>query len=75
MDFGMMLKLGGLWAKFSKNHPKFPQFVKAVQKNGFSADTVIDLTITYPDGNKIDTNIKITEGDLKLFEELKKLKK
>ncbi|MBP3201441.1 MAG: hypothetical protein J6M39_07330 [Lachnospiraceae bacterium] len=75
MDFGMMLKLGGLWAKFSKNHPKFPQFVKAVQKNGFNADTVIDLTITYPDGNKIDTNIKITEDDLKLFEELKKLKK
>lgn len=75
MDFGMMLKLGGLWAKFSKNHPKFPQFVKAVQKNGFKPDTVVDLKITYPDGNAIDTNIKISEEDLKLFEELKKLKK
>jgi hypothetical protein len=75
MDFGMMLKLGGLWAKFSKNHPKFPQFVKAVQKNGFKADTVVDLKITYPDGNAIDTNLKISEEDLKLFEELKKLKK
>lgn len=75
MDFGMMLKLGGLWAKFSKNHPKFPQFVKAVQKNGFKPDTVVDLKITYPDGNAIDTNLKISEEDLKLFEELKKLKK
>ena len=75
MDFGMMLKLGGMWAKFTKNHPKFPQFVKAVQKNGFVADTIIDLKITYPDGNVLDSNLKISEEDLKLFEELKKLKK
>ncbi len=75
MDFGMMLKLGGMWAKFSKNHPKFPQFVKAVQKNGLVADTIIDLKITYPDGNVLDSNLKISEEDLKLFEELKKMKK
>ena len=75
MDFGMMLKLGGMWAKFTKNHPKFPQFVKAVKKNGFQVDTVIDLKLTYPDGNTIDTNLKITEDDLKLFEELKNIKK
>lgn len=75
MDFGMMLKLGGLWAKFSKNHPKFPQFVKALQKNGFKADTIIDIKLTYPDGNVLDSNLKISEEDLKLFNELKQLKK
>lgn len=75
MDIGMMLKLGGLWAKFSKNHPKFPQFIKAVQKNGFKPDTVIDVKITYPDGNVVDSNLKITESDLAIIEELKKLKK
>lgn len=74
MDIGMMLKLGGLWAKFSKNHPKFPQFVKAVQK-WFKADTVIDVKITYPDGNVVDSNLKITESDLAIIDELKKLKK
>ncbi len=75
MDFGMLLKLGGLWSKFSKGHPKFPQFVKAVQKNGLSADTVIDLKISYPDGNVLDTNLKITEQDLQIIEELKKMRK
>ncbi|MBO6118856.1 MAG: hypothetical protein J6P02_00080 [Lachnospiraceae bacterium] len=75
MDIGMMLKLGGLWGKFSKNHPKFPQFIKAVQKNGFPVDTVLDVKITYPNGNVVDSNLKITESDLALIEELKKLKK
>ena len=75
MDFGMLLKLGGLWAKFSKNHPKFPQFVKAVQKNGIKEDTVIDVKITYPDGAELDTNLKLTASDLAMIEELKKLKK
>ncbi|MBR1453394.1 MAG: hypothetical protein IJ593_01940 [Lachnospiraceae bacterium] len=71
----MLLKLGGLWAKFSKNHPKFPQFVKAVQKNGIKEDTVIDVKITYPDGTELDTNLKLTASDLAMIEELKKLKK
>lgn len=75
MDFGMLLKLGGLWAKFSKNHPKFPQFVKAVQKNGIKEDTVIDVKITYTDGTELDTNLKLTASDLAMIEELKKLKK
>lgn len=75
MDFGMMLKLGGLWGKFSKNHPKFPGFVKAVQKNGLKPDTIIDIKISYPDGSNLDTNLKITESDIAIIDELKKIKK
>lgn len=75
MDIGMMLKIGNLWSKFSKNHPKFPQFIKTVQKKGIGVDTVIDVKITYPDGSVVDSNLKVTESDLELIEELKKLKK
>lgn len=75
MDFGMMFKLGGMWLKFSKNHPKFAQFIKAFKKQGLVPDAVVDLKITYPDGNTIDTNLKITEDDLKMLEELKNMKK
>ena len=75
MDIGMIFKLSQLWAKFSKSHPKFPAFAKAVQKEGVQVDTVIDVKITYPDGKVLDSNLKLTESDLKLFEELKKLKK
>lgn len=75
MDFGMIFKLQGLWMKFCKNHPKFPQFVKSIQKNGIKADSVIDIKITYPDGNNVECNLKITESDLQILNELKSIKK
>ena len=75
MDFGLMMKLGGLWGKFTKNHPKFPQFIKTIQKNGLKVDTIIDVKITYPDGSVVDSNLKITDTDLQIIEELKKMKK
>lgn len=75
MDIGMIFKLQGIWMKFSKAHPKFPQFIKALKSNGLPVDSVIDIKISYPDGKTIDTNLKITSDDLKALEELKKLKK
>ena len=75
MDIGMMMKMGGMWMKFTKNHPKFPQFIKSIQKNGMPVDSIIDIKITYPDGKVIDSNLKLTQTDLALLEELKKMKK
>ena len=64
MDLGMVFKLQGLWMKFNKSHPKFPQFIKAVQNNGMPVDTIIDVKISYPDGKVVDTNMKLTEKQL-----------
>lgn len=75
MDFGMVFKLQGLWMKFCKTHPKFPQFIKAVKQGGLPANSILDIKITYPDGKIVDSNLKITESDLQLLEELKKIKK
>lgn len=74
MDFKMLFKLKGLWDRFSKNHPKFPSFLKEFKKNKINEGTVIDLKITFPDSKEIETNIKITQDDLNIIEELKKLK-
>lgn len=75
MDIGLMMKMGGLWMKFSKQHPKFPEFIKSVQKNGLPVDTVLDIKISYPDGKTCESNLKVTADDIKMLEELKKLKK
>lgn len=74
-DMGLMMKLGGMWMKFTKNHPKFPQFMNSVKSNGLKVDTVIDVKITYPDGKVAETNLKVTQSDLDMMEELKKIKK
>lgn len=71
----MIFKLQGLWMKFCKNHPKFPQFIKAIQAGGMPVDTIIDIKITYPDGKVHDSNLKLCDDDLKMIEELKKMKK
>ena len=66
-----IMKLKGAWDAFKRNHPMFPKFIKAVRKNGITEGTVIDITITYPDGTKHQTNVKVTESDLELYESLK----
>ena len=77
MAFGIgdALKIKGAWDKFTRNHPKFPMFLNAVKAKGVPADTVMGLTVEYPDGEKFATNLKITEQDLELIRELQKLGK
>lgn len=71
MDFGSIMQMKSAWDTFTKNHPKFPMFLKAVMNKGIKEGTVIEVTITDPDGNPINTNIKVTESDLMLFETFK----
>lgn len=73
MDFGMIFKLQGLWKKFTKNHPKFPQFIAAIKSNGLKENMIIDIKLTYDDGKQYETNLKLTNDDLQMIEELKKL--
>ena len=74
MDLKMLFKLKTLWDKFSKNHPKFPGFLKEFKKHQLTEGTVIDLKITFPDAQELETNLKITQDDLNMIEELKKMK-
>jgi len=71
MNFGAMMKMMSAWNKFKTNHPKFPAFVSAVSRKGIQPDTIIAITITDPYGEKIETNIKVTESDIELFNALK----
>lgn len=77
MAFGIgdAIKIKGAWDKFTRNHPKFPMFLNAVKAKGIPVDTVMGLTIEYPNGEKLATNIKITEQDLELMQEISKLGK
>lgn len=75
MDFKMLLKLKGLWDRFTKNHPKFPNFIKEFRKRGIKEGCILDLKITYPDNVEVEANIKVTSDDLAIIDELKTLKK
>lgn len=70
MDMGSMMKALGAWNTFKGNHPKFPAFCKAVMKKGIREDSVIEVIVTTPEGERIETSLKIQAGDLELLRNL-----
>lgn len=66
-----VFKIKKAWDTFTANHPKFPAFMQAASQGMIAEDSIIDVTITAPDGRKVSTNVKITQSDLELFETLK----
>lgn len=70
MDMGNMLKMLGAWNTFKGNHPKFPAFCKAVMKKGLQEDSVVEIIVTTPEGERIETSLKIQASDLELLKSL-----
>ena len=71
MDLNIMMKLAQGWNTFRGNHPKFPAFLKALHKSGIREGTIVRIAVDQPDGQRIETNVKIQASDLELFESLK----
>lgn len=58
---------------FSSNHPKFIQFLKAVQTDAVKTDTVIEFNVTTADGKEISSNIKLKESDIAMFQDFSEM--
>ena len=59
-----LLELKNLWSAFTRRHPKFPQFLSAVQQAGIQEGTIIEVQITSPDGKTFTSNMKVTSEDI-----------
>lgn len=59
-----LLELKNLWSAFTKRHPKFPQFLSAVQQARIPEGTIIEVQITSPDGKTFTSNMKVTSEDI-----------
>lgn len=71
-----MMKVLGMWNTFKSNHPKFPKFMAAAARPGILVEnTILEMKITTADGKTLETNLKITQSDLELFEQLKTLQR
>lgn len=72
MDLGKMLKAKQAWEAFGKNHPKFQAFLEAFNSNEMSEGTVIEISVRYPDGKSMKSNLMVNQGDLELLGMLRK---
>ena len=69
-NIGNIMKITGAWNTFKSNHPKFPAF----SRKGLKEGSIIEIAITTPEGEKIETNLKVKDSDLKLLKQLSDLK-
>ncbi|MBE6875643.1 MAG: hypothetical protein E7496_02800 [Ruminococcus sp.] len=60
--------------KFQERHPKFIQFFGYAGQN-VTEGSLIEISVTSPDGRKAITNIRLSEEDLELADKLKELVK
>jgi len=70
-----LFKFKGAWDKFTQNHPKFPLFINAVHDSGLEEGTIIEINVTTAEGKTFSTNIKVSQSDKELFDELSELTK
>ncbi len=68
----MLMQIKGMLDTFKRNHPKVPMFFQAAAQN-IGVGSVIEMSVISPDGKKICTNMKVTEDDLQLVEQMKNI--
>ena len=68
-----LFKVKKSWETFCGNHPRFPAFMQAVQGAGITEGTIIEVSVTTPDGRKMTTNVRLTASDMQAFDDLKGL--
>jgi hypothetical protein len=75
MNPAKLFKIKGAWDKFSQNHPKFVQFLGAMNNDGIKEGTIIEINVITAEGKNISSNLKITQSDIELFKELSEISK
>ena len=71
MDFTAIMKMKSAWYTFTNNHPKFMPFLQAVGREAIGDGTVIEVSVKSPDGKEYNTNMRLTQSDLELFEKMR----
>ena len=69
-NVSQLLELRALRNRFEKNHPKFFPFMKAAKTRALEDGSLIEISVTPPDGEMISTNLKVQASDLELLQKL-----
>lgn len=68
-----LLKLKENMNKFTTNHPKFSSFLGLVAQSEIQEGTILEVTVKYPDGKVVSSNLQLQQSDLEMIKDLKDL--
>lgn len=74
-QIAMIQKLKSSISRFKNNHPKFSPFVQAVSKDALVEGTIIEISVTTPEGKNYASNIRLKEDDIELMQMVQQLDK
>ena len=63
-QLAMLQKLKSGIDRFRANHPKFPLFLKAVSQDALKEGSVIEISVTTPEGKNYCSNVRQNADDL-----------
>ncbi|MCI8293815.1 MAG: hypothetical protein HFH53_09835 [Hespellia sp.] len=67
MNAKNLLQIKAALQQFHQTHPKVLPFMKAVEADGLRPGTVIEITVTTPEGTKRSANIQLQQSDIDLL--------
>lgn len=74
IDPMQLLKIKGMWDGFTRRHPKFPAFLKAMTQGAITEGSVLEITVTTVEGKTISSNLKVTKEDMEMVEAIGKMR-
>lgn len=70
-----MMKVAELIRRFQAGHPKVIMFLQTQIAPGLPEGSILEMTVTKPGCPPVTTNMRVTEEDFRILEELKELQK
>ena len=61
------------WGAFEQRHPKFVLFLGAIMKTGLPEGTVLEIKVTMPDGQNLESNLKVMPEDVEFLKNVGEL--
>lgn len=59
--------------RFRAGHPKFPLFLKAVSQDALREGSVVEISVTTPEGTNYCSNVRLNADDIELMDTFKNL--
>lgn len=74
MNPAALMKIMSAKNTFEQNHPKFANFIATmVTKNFIDEGSTIEITVTKADGTSVTGNMRVTQSDMELLQQMKSL--